>query len=326
MGKLVTIGVPVYRRLEYLPNVLKVIAQQDYSCIELLVSDNGTNGPKVPEIVKKHYSRPFKFRQNDSTVGLSKHFNQIVHAASGEYFVLLQDDDEISPNYVSELVSQLERHPEASVAISRQEIISETGDRLAQSEAELPDILSGADFVPAAWQFHKYMFECFATFLAKTEQIRACGAYPEFRKGSHNDNALLIKLSLNSYIAFSAKCSFRWRAYETSHGWSISILDLAADTRQFLRFLETDPTILKFSSAHPGEWKKLKSILVRMAWHTYFTRWNDIYRNRLSFPQWVATAFAMPPITDYYKNVAFTFGACLKDFFRSKSAQVSKAK
>src|SRR5918996_2871932 len=312
MSKLVTIGVPIYKRLEYLPNVLNVVARQDYPHIELLVSDNGMNGSKVPEIVKRHYSRPFTFRQNPSTVGISVHFNQIVKAASGEYFVLLQDDDEISPNYVSELVSRLERHPEASIAISRQEIINETGDKIAQSEAELPDILSGADFVPDAWQSHKYMFECLATFLARTNDIKACGAYPDFRKGSHNDNALMIKLSLNSYIAFSTNCSFRWRAYETSHGWSISIWDLAADTRQFLRFLETDPTILKFSSARPVEWKKLKSILVRMAWHTYFTRWNDIYRDRLTRPQWLATAFAMPPIPDYYKNVALVLGACVK--------------
>jgi GT2 family glycosyltransferase len=326
MAKLVTIGLPIYRRLEYLPNVLNVVARQDYPEIELLVSDNGVNGAKLPEIVRRHYSRPFKFRQNDSTVGLSKHFNQIVDAASGDYFVLLADDDEISPNYVSALVRQLERYPQASVALAKQEIINEAGARIRQSKEQLPDILSGADFIPDAWQSHVFEFECFATFLAKTEQIKACGGYPEFRKGSYNDNALLIKLSLNGYIAFSAECSFRWRDYDASHGWSISVLDLAADTRQFLRFLETDPTILKFSSAHPGEWKKLKSILVRMAWHTYFTRWNDIYRNRLSFPQWVATAFAMPPITDYYKNVAFTFGACLKDFFRSKSAQVSKAK
>jgi glycosyltransferase involved in cell wall biosynthesis len=327
MGKLVTIGIPIYKRLEYLPNVLNVVARQDYPHIELLVSDNGMNGPKVPETVKRHYSRPFKFRQNDSTVGLSKHFNQIVHAASGDYFVMLADDDEISPNYVSALVSQLERYPQASVALGKQEIMSESGTRIRQSKEELPDILSGADFITDAWQSHVYEFECFATCLAKTEQIRACGGYPEFRKGSHNDNALLIKLSLNSYIAFNPECSFMWRVYETSHGWSISIWDLAADTRQFLRFLETDPTILKFGSAHPVEWKKLKSILVTMAWNTYFTRWNDIYRSRLSPPQWVATAFAMPPIAGYYKNVAFTFGGCVKGFFRSnRSAEVSKVK
>jgi GT2 family glycosyltransferase len=280
------------------------------------------NGTTVCEIVQQHYSKPFKFRQNVSTVGLSKHFNQIVHAASGNYFVLLQDDDEISPNYVSELVSRLDRHPEASVAISRQEIINEAGVKIRQSAAEFPEILSGADFIPDAWESHKYKFECLATLLAKTDQIKACGGYPEFRKGSHNDNALLIKLSLNGYVTFSSECAFRYRAYETSHGMSISIWDLAADSRQFLRFLESDPIILAFSATHPGEWKKLKRILVRMAWFTYFNRWIGIYRQRLSLQEWITAAFVLPLIPAYYKQVALTFGAGVKGMCRSMSPSI----
>ena len=217
---------------------------------------------------------------------------------------MLNDDDEISPNYVSELVSQLDRHPEASVAISRQEVLNEAGIKIRQSEAELPEIVSGADFIRNTWESNKYRFACFATFLAKTDEIRACGGYPDFRQGSHNDNALLIKLSLNNYVTFSSKCSFRWRQYEASHGWSMSIWDLAADSRQFLKFLEKDPIIVGFSSEHPLEWKKLKSILTRMAWQTYFGRWKNIYKDRLAFWQWVAAGFVMPPIPAYYREVA----------------------
>jgi glycosyltransferase involved in cell wall biosynthesis len=323
-GPLVTIGIPIYKRLDYLENVLKIVRSQDYPHIELLISDNGMNGTKVPEIVKKQYSRPFKFRQNESTVSLTEHFNQIVHAASGYYFVLLHDDDEISCNYVSELVDQLKRHPEASVALSRQEIMNEAGIVIRQSETNPSKAVSGADFVADVWGSRRYKFECVATFLAKTDDIKACGAYPDFRKGSHSDNALLIKLSLNGDVAFSRKCSFRWRVDETSYGWSMSIWDLAADSRQFLRFLENDPTVLKFASAHPAQWNKLKSILVSMAWRTYFNRWNGIYRNRLTFPEWAVAAFAMPPIPAYYQRVALTFGAGAKSLcrFRSPSLRV----
>jgi glycosyltransferase involved in cell wall biosynthesis len=317
MRKLVTIGIPIYKRLKYLPNVLDLVARQDYPNIEVLISDNGMNGVKVPEIVKGHYSRPFKFRQNDTTIGLSQHFNQIVHAASGHYFVMLQDDDEISPNYVSELVIRLEQHPKATVAISRQEIIDEAGIRIRQSVAELPDVVSGADFIRDVWLSHKYKFECLATFLARTEEIKSCGGYPEFRKGSHNDNALLIKLTLNGYVAFSSRCVFRYRAYDTSHGWSLSIWDLAADSRQFLQFLKNDPVVLEFVLSHPGQWRQLKAILVRMAWRTYFYRWKNIYRKRLKRLQWIAAAFALPPIPAYYRNVALSLGAEVKGFLRS---------
>jgi glycosyltransferase involved in cell wall biosynthesis len=302
----------VFKRLDYLAHVVRLVAAQDHREVELLVSDNGMNGTAVPEILKRHYPGPFSFRQNPSTVGISVHFNQIVKAASGEYFVLLQDDDEISVNYVSELVCLLENHPEASVAIARQEIMNEAGAVVRQSSAVLPDLVSGPDFIRDAWHTYKYGYECFATFLAKTRDIRACGGYPLFCTGTHNDNALLVKLSLGRYIAFSAKCSFRWRVYDTSHGWSLSIRDFADDTRQFLQFLESDPRILKFSASHPLEWRELKTILMRMAWGTYSNRWKLLYRKRLTPTQWIGAAFAMPLIPAYYKDILFTLLRTLK--------------
>jgi glycosyltransferase involved in cell wall biosynthesis len=317
MTPLVTIGVPIYKRLHFLKNVLNVVRSQDYPAIELLVSDNGMNGDQVRQLVNQYYSRPYTFRQNATTVSISAHFNQIVQEASGYYFVLLQDDDEISATYISELVRQLERHPEATIAMSRQEIVNETGLTIRQSQTDLPGILSGVEFIRAIWQSHKYKFESVATFLAKTEEIKACGGYPPFRKGSHNDNALVIKLSLNNSVTFSSKCSFRYRVYETSHGLSISIWDLAADSRQFLHFLKSDPILIEFSFTHPAEWRELQNIFIRMAWLTYFNRWNGMYRKRLNLPQWVTTAFALPPIPAYYKNVALTFAAETKGFLRS---------
>ena len=36
MKRLVTIGIPIYRRLHYLPTVLKVVQEQDYPWIKLI--------------------------------------------------------------------------------------------------------------------------------------------------------------------------------------------------------------------------------------------------------------------------------------------------
>src|SRR5688500_1617447 len=112
MDKLVTIGIPVYKRLEYLPNVLRIVGAQDYPNIDLLVSDNGLNGTAVQDTVVKHYPKPYRFRQNAATVSGSNHWTQLIENANGEYFVLLADDDEITPNFVSTLVRLLEKHPE----------------------------------------------------------------------------------------------------------------------------------------------------------------------------------------------------------------------
>ncbi len=306
MSKLVTVGIPIYKRLEYLPNVLKIVGSQDYPNIELIVSDNGVNGPAVSEIVHRYYSRASRFRQNPSTVGMSNHFNQIIQEASGDYFVLLADDDEISSNYVSELVNLLERHPQASVAMAVQETVDEAGTLVRRSSEQVPEILSGPDFIRAVWGPREFGYESLSTFLARTPRLAASGGFPDFWKGSGNDDALIVKLCLDNFIALSSRCVFRKRCYDTSYGYSQSTQDLARGIKDFLQFVDNDPIIRQFACDHPSEWRATKHLLVKMAWKTYYLRWADMYRQRLSPLEWAKAGFELPFIPEYYKAMIQT--------------------
>jgi glycosyltransferase involved in cell wall biosynthesis len=309
---LVTVGLPIYKRLRYLTNALRVVEAQGYPNLELLVSDNGMNGTAVYEIVKKHYRRPFRFRQNSSIVEMSIHYNQIIDEAQGEYFVLLNDDDEISPNYVSELVDLMERSPQASIGMSTQEIMDESGKVITKSRNDLPALISGPEFIRATWQDYEYGFACFATFLSRTDELRACGGFPDFCKGHSNDDALVVKLCINGYIVFGRRSTFRHRVYESSYGLSNNIRDIALATRQFQKFLDVDPKLQKFALTHPAEWQQIKKVLGTMNWNAYYTRWQGIYRKRLTPFQWVKAGFALPFIPAYYMNVGFTLAHASK--------------
>lgn len=313
MTKLVTIGIPVYRRLDFLPHVLNIVSSQIYPDIELIVSDNGMNGSAVHDIVKKYYSRPNRFRQNSSTVGMSIHFNQILHEASGEYFVLLADDDEISSNYVSELVVLLERHTRASMAMSIQETIDETGVPLRRSSEKVPEMLPGPDFIRAAWGTHEYGYESFSTFIGRTANLVNCGGYPDFCKGTAHDDALIVKLCLDNFVAFSTRCTFRKRYSEASDGYAMGIKELSRGLRDFLAFLESDPMIRAYAVSHRRQWKESKRYLVEVAWKTYYYRWIDLYKKRLTHQEWARAGFYMPFIPDYYRAVAQTLAQSVVD-------------
>jgi glycosyltransferase involved in cell wall biosynthesis len=320
MAKLVTIGIPVYKRLDYLPQTLNSVNSQDYPDIELIISDNGMNGSKIADIVNTHYSRPYRFRQNPLSVSVIAHFNQIVNEASGEYFVLLSDDDEISPSYVSELFDILECNTKVSVAFSRQEAMDQGGHIFSSSDENLFPIMSGGDFI-RAWCLYKLGFRCLLTNMARTKDIRMCGGYPDFPRGLHSDDALPLKLCLNNYVAFSQRCVFRYRVYESSLGLSADYRDLAEASKQFLKFLDSDPTIREFASAKPDQWEQLKKYLIKMTWETYFGRWNRRYRKTLPPLQWLRAGFAMPFIPSYYRAVFSTFIRTIKSsaFARVKS-------
>jgi hypothetical protein len=296
---------------------LKILEAQDYPSIELLVSDNGMNGTRVRDAVEANYSRPFTFRQNSSIVKAPEHFNQIVHQAAGEYFVILCNDDEITPNFGSELVGLLDRHPQASIAFGGQEFFCEDGVVIGKSKDALPEMLSGQEFIMATWKRYEYGFQSVSTFLARTERMRATGGYPDFFQGAHIDNALVVKLCLNSHVVFSPRCTFRNRVQESSFGWSVAVHGFATACKQFMRFLDDDLTVREFAAAHPSEWRTLKRVLREMSWGVYFQRWLNIYKGRLTFFQWTRAAFSMPFIPAYYRQVAAVF-------FHAARAQLKK--
>lgn len=304
MSSAVTIAVPVYKRLKYLAGALECVAAQDYPNIELLISDNGQNGPELQEIIDLHCQRPYRLRRNPETVGIRDHFNQLVEEATGEYFVLLQDDDEISPNFVSSLVSACERNSDVGVALARVEVMDEVG-RTVPSKRDQPlppELMSGEAFVQK-WCRHEYDFVCHATNLARTREIAESGGYPDLSKGTSIDDALVLKLGLGRQVAFIADVAFRYRVYESSHGLALDYRELARDLRQFIEWLDSDPVMREYARQHPQQWAGVRSLLVELTWRTYRHRWKTMYRKRLSPAGWIRAAFAMPFIPAYYSAV-----------------------
>jgi glycosyltransferase involved in cell wall biosynthesis len=303
MEKLVTICIPVYKRLNTLARALQSVAAQDYPHIELIVSDNGQNGNKVKEIVEQWYPRPFRFRQNPSTVPISPHYNQLIEAATGQYCVVLDDDDTLSQDFVSELAGILDANPEVAVALAMQESVDTMGRVLHRSQDRLPRILRGEDFI-RSWS--SYGFECYTAMFGRTALMQSCGGYEDFPRGTHSDDALLVKLCLNGSMAFGQHCTFSWQINDSSYGWSMSCDELAEDTRQFLHFIEHHPTITRYAALQPVKWEELKPFLLALGWRTYFDRWNTMYKERMSYGQWVKAAFALPYIPEYYRLVRFS--------------------
>lgn len=300
MGKLVTIAVPVYKRLDYVVDALHSVAEQDYPDIELIVSDNGENGSKVRELAEQHYPRPFRFRQNPTTVPLPQHYNQLIEAATGEYFAFLDYDDMLSPNYVSDLVGILDTHPEVAVALARVDVVDASGKFLRASSDRIPEFMTGPEFI-RAWT--DYGFESYSTVLGRTAYIKEDGGHPDIPGGTHTDDAILIKLCLRGSVAISQRSRFWWRYSPVSFGWSLKCASLAEDTRLYLRFLDHDPAMLRYANREPREWQAIRPYLSRLGWQTYLERWEGMYSERAPLLQWMKGAFAMPYIPEYYRFV-----------------------
>jgi glycosyltransferase involved in cell wall biosynthesis len=109
-GPLVTVGIPAYNRPEGLRRALTSVAAQTYPNIEVLVSDDCSPDGDLGAVVAEFSSRipNLSYRRQAHNLGLIRNAQGLVTQASGQYFMWLADDDEISANYIAALVEVLE--------------------------------------------------------------------------------------------------------------------------------------------------------------------------------------------------------------------------
>ena len=114
---LVTVVVPNWNGVGFLPTCLDSLRQQAYPNVEVVVADNAsTDGSQAllrdvyPEV------RLVQLEENEGFTGAG---NAGIEEARGEIVVLLNNDTEAAPGWLGELVAAFERHPEAGMVASK---------------------------------------------------------------------------------------------------------------------------------------------------------------------------------------------------------------
>lgn len=143
MEKRVSIAMPVYNGERYIENAIRSILAQDYSNIELIITDN-ESVDATPDICKRYASSDDRitYVRNPRNLGAAPNYNRGFELATGEYLKWFAHDDLISPNYVSACVSALEADPDASLAFGSTICIDPDGNEFDGLDTdETPAIL-----------------------------------------------------------------------------------------------------------------------------------------------------------------------------------------
>jgi len=125
---LVSIGMPVYNEGKYIRDSLDSLISQDYSNIELIISDNGSTDET--QTICQEYTKqsPFiKYYRSDENKGPIYNFDNVLQKASGKYFMWAAGHDLWTSNYISACVDLLESRPCTVVASGTSNWIDEHG-------------------------------------------------------------------------------------------------------------------------------------------------------------------------------------------------------
>lgn len=145
---LVSVCIPTRNRAASLRATLKTISGQDYSPLEILVSDNCSDDdtPRVVEEWMRQDDRA-RYVRHPRNIGLHGNHNFCFDSARGEFICICHDHDERAPGIVSEYVSFFEQHPRVGVVCSDWDLIDDAGRRIGVRDHNVKAVTPGLEYI-----------------------------------------------------------------------------------------------------------------------------------------------------------------------------------
>ncbi|MFQ5716781.1 MAG: glycosyltransferase family 2 protein [Nitrospinales bacterium] len=128
----VSVIVPNWNGLKFVGMCLDSLATSRFEDAEVIVVDNGSADGSREMIEEKYpWVRLIKLPEN---LGFAKACNEGIKASDAEYVVLLNNDIEVTPDWLQELYEGMQRHPECGMGTSKmmfldhRDVFYNTGD------------------------------------------------------------------------------------------------------------------------------------------------------------------------------------------------------
>ena len=111
---LVSIGLPVFNGEKSLAQALDALLKQDYTNLEIIISDNGSTD-RTSEICEEFLKKDPRiiYYHSSENLGSNWNFNRVFDLSSGKYFMWAAHDDLRELSFVRACVEKLEQCPEA---------------------------------------------------------------------------------------------------------------------------------------------------------------------------------------------------------------------
>ncbi len=120
-----SIIIPNWNGIKFVEICLQSVFASDFNDFEVIIVDNGSSDgsrQKVEELFAQAWDDPrFKCHlvKLPKNMGFARACNEGIYNSNGEYIILLNNDVEVEPTWLKELVAGMERHPECGMGSSK---------------------------------------------------------------------------------------------------------------------------------------------------------------------------------------------------------------
>lgn len=170
----VTIAIPTFNRRDLVLQAIDSSLKQSYPAIEVIVADNASEDGTERAVAEIKDPRLRYFR-HDTNIGFSANWNFCLAQASGEYFILLSDDDLLEPTAIDNMTAPFLGSEADMVAFVYGRVLIE--DNVVTPSVEGPDVESVTSFTKEFFSCRRAIYPC--STLLRTDDIRELGGYDE---------------------------------------------------------------------------------------------------------------------------------------------------
>lgn len=170
----VTIGVPVYKSVDYVRRALESALAQTYSSIEFLIVDDAGNDGSIDVVqsVKETHPRggDIHIINHEENLGVSASRNDIIDNAKGDYLYFMDSDDVIAENTIELMMQNVSQYDAEIVFGSYKKIETSGKDNIYQYPAL--QLLKKDELASFAYRKYAGIQASACNYLVKTSILR----------------------------------------------------------------------------------------------------------------------------------------------------------
>ena len=207
----ISIILPVYNPpLKFLRAAIESVMNQVYPCWELCIADDASTNPQIRNLLEEYITKDPRikvvFRPKNGHISACS--NSALELATGEFVALLDHDDLLTLDALYEVVSLLNKHPEADMIYSDE-------DKVYQNERneQISDPFFKPDWCPDS--FLSRMYTCHLG-IYRRELVNSLGGFRLGYEGSQDYDLVLRLTEKTNQIFHIPKVLYHWRDHLNS--------------------------------------------------------------------------------------------------------------
>ncbi len=264
---LVSFCFTTYKRKDFLRSTLLGIMRQTYPVFEVIISDNDPEQSARP--VVEEFDIRFKYFPNAENLGMKKSYNRSLERSSGDFIVMIADDDPVYPDMLETLVDLFQQFPLygmylggcdwfcSDLALGKMNKLKIGTNSCLTDKYEYGYIkaFTPDDFLSELFSLKIFPHYLWSTCMVKKDILVYNGGVPDYGTPFLGDYAYLSACGAHSGCVIINKALGCQTLHKENFG--------RQQNRQIAEVLKKFPVFIEAKAGHLSHWKEIKERMYR---------------------------------------------------------------